>query len=107
MGDNCVRKLLGWAISVADGWTEFDKSSTIGSQTLEGTEMLKLAEQPYQLLPELPSWEYHALKESIRRHGVLLPVIKDDLARPSTVTTENVRVGNLGSPTTRSSPCMG
>ncbi len=40
--------------------------------------MLKLAEQPYQLLPELPSWEYHALKESIRRHGVLLPVIKDD-----------------------------
>ena len=59
-------------------WTPFDKSSTIGSQTLEGTEMLKLAEQPYQLLPELPSWEYHALKESIRRHGVLLPVIKDD-----------------------------
>ena len=43
--------------------------------------MLKLADQPYQLLPELPSWEYHALKESIRRHGVLLPVIKDELGK--------------------------
>jgi len=40
--------------------------------------MPKRADQPYQLLPELPSWEYQALKESIRRHGVLLPVIKDD-----------------------------
>ena len=40
--------------------------------------MPKRPNQPYQLLPELPIWEYQALKESIRRHGVLLPVIKDD-----------------------------
>jgi len=33
---------------------------------------------PYQLLPELPSWEFESLKESIRRHGVLLPVVKDE-----------------------------
>jgi site-specific DNA-methyltransferase (adenine-specific) len=37
--------------------------------------------QPYQLLPDLPTWEYQALKESIRRHGVLLPVIKDERGR--------------------------
>jgi len=40
--------------------------------------MVKRTSQPYQVLPELPSWEYQALKESIRRHGVLLPVIKDE-----------------------------
>ncbi len=37
------------------------------------------ASSPYQLLPELPAWEFDALKESIRRHGVLLPVVKDEL----------------------------
>jgi ParB-like chromosome segregation protein Spo0J len=40
--------------------------------------VLKRADQPYQVLPELPSWEYQALKESIRRYGVLLPVVKDE-----------------------------
>ena len=43
--------------------------------------MPKRVNQPYQLLPELPTWEYEALKESIRRYGVLLPVIKDDKGR--------------------------
>ena len=40
--------------------------------------MLKRADQPYQVLPDPPSWEYQALKESIRRYGVLLPVVKDE-----------------------------
>lgn len=35
-------------------------------------------ETPYQLLPELPTWEYEALKDSIRRLGVLMPVVKDE-----------------------------
>jgi ParB-like chromosome segregation protein Spo0J len=48
---------------------------------MEGIEMAKRADQPYQLLPELPAWEYAALKESIRRYGVLLPVIKDEKGR--------------------------
>ena len=43
--------------------------------------MPKRTSQPYQVLPELPTWEYQALKESIRRHGVLLPVIKDEKGR--------------------------
>jgi ParB-like chromosome segregation protein Spo0J len=38
-------------------------------------------DQPYQFLPELPAWEYAALKESIRRYGVLMPVIKDEKGR--------------------------
>ena len=32
-----------------------------------------------QLLPDLPSWQYSALKASIQRWGVLVPVVKDDL----------------------------
>ena len=39
------------------------------------------ADQPYQLLPELPNWEYLTLKESIQHFGVLLPVIKDEKGR--------------------------
>lgn len=46
-----------------------------------GKQVGKRADQPYQLLPELPAWEYQALKESIRRYGVLLPVIKDEKGR--------------------------
>lgn len=33
---------------------------------------------PFQLMPDLPSWEYEALKESIRQHGVIIPIIKDE-----------------------------
>ena len=33
---------------------------------------------PFQLMPELPSWEFDALKESIRLHGVLVPIVKDE-----------------------------
>jgi len=33
---------------------------------------------PFQLMPELPAWEYEALKESIRQHGVIVPVVKDE-----------------------------
>ena len=33
---------------------------------------------PFQLLPELPTWEFASLKESIRQHGVIVPVIKDE-----------------------------
>lgn len=33
---------------------------------------------PFQLMPELPTWEYEALKESIRQHGVIVPVVKDE-----------------------------
>ncbi|MFH5803188.1 DNA methyltransferase [Alienimonas sp. DA493] len=33
---------------------------------------------PFQLMPDLAAWEFDALKESIRRHGVLVPVIKDE-----------------------------
>jgi ParB-like chromosome segregation protein Spo0J len=29
-------------------------------------------------LPDLTPWEYEALKESIRRWGVILPVVKDE-----------------------------
>jgi site-specific DNA-methyltransferase (adenine-specific) len=32
----------------------------------------------FQLMPELPSWEYDALKGSIRQHGVIVPVVKDE-----------------------------
>ena len=32
----------------------------------------------YQLMPDLPSWEYDALKESIRQYGVIVPVVKDE-----------------------------
>ena len=35
---------------------------------------------PFQLLPDLPEWEYAALKESIRKHGVIVPIIKDESA---------------------------
>src|SRR5262245_28939040 len=34
--------------------------------------------QPYQLLPALTAEEYAALKEDIRRHGVLVPLEKDE-----------------------------
>ena len=33
---------------------------------------------PFQLMPDLLSWEYEALKESIRQHGVIVPVVKDE-----------------------------
>jgi len=33
---------------------------------------------PFQLMPELPAWEYEALKESIRQYGVLMPVVRDE-----------------------------
>lgn len=36
------------------------------------------AATPFQLMPELPTWEYEALKESIRHHGVIVPVVKDE-----------------------------
>ncbi len=29
-------------------------------------------------MPELPSWEFNALKESIRQHGVIVPIIRDE-----------------------------
>ncbi|EMI41641.1 DNA methyltransferase [Rhodopirellula sp. SWK7] len=35
-------------------------------------------ETPFQLMPELPSWEFDALKESIRQHGVIVPIIRDE-----------------------------
>jgi len=35
-------------------------------------------EKPFQLMPELPSWEFDALKESIRQHGVIVPIIRDE-----------------------------
>jgi len=34
---------------------------------------------PFQLMPDLPSWEYEALKESIHQYGVIIPIIKDEL----------------------------
>ena len=33
---------------------------------------------PFQLMPELPSWEFKALKESIRQHGVIVPIVRDE-----------------------------
>lgn len=33
---------------------------------------------PFQLMPDLPSWEFEALKESIRQHGVIVPIIRDE-----------------------------
>ena len=33
---------------------------------------------PFQLMPELPTWEYEALKESIRKLGVIVPIIRDE-----------------------------
>lgn len=33
---------------------------------------------PFQLMPDLLSWEFEALKESIRQHGVIVPIIKDE-----------------------------
>lgn len=36
------------------------------------------AATPFQLMCDLPSWEYEALKESIRQHGVIVPVVKDE-----------------------------
>ncbi|MEZ5943914.1 MAG: DNA methyltransferase [Planctomycetaceae bacterium] len=33
---------------------------------------------PFQLMPELPTWEFEALKESIRQHGVIVPVVRDE-----------------------------
>lgn len=33
---------------------------------------------PFQLMPELPTWEFEALKESIRQHGVIVPIIRDE-----------------------------
>ena len=33
---------------------------------------------PFQLMPELPTWEFDSLKESILRHGILVPVFKDE-----------------------------
>lgn len=38
----------------------------------------KSSATPFQLMPELPTWEYEALKESIRQHGVIVPVVKDE-----------------------------
>ncbi|CAD74490.1 ParB N-terminal domain-containing protein [Rhodopirellula baltica] len=35
-------------------------------------------ETPFQLMPELPSWEFNTLKESIRQHGVIVPIIRDE-----------------------------
>jgi len=32
----------------------------------------------YQLMPDLPNWEYDALKESIRQYGVIIPVVRDE-----------------------------
>jgi ParB-like chromosome segregation protein Spo0J len=32
----------------------------------------------FQLMPELSNWEFEALKESIRQHGVIVPVVKDE-----------------------------
>jgi len=29
-------------------------------------------------MPELPTWEFEALKESIRQHGVIVPIIRDE-----------------------------
>ena len=36
------------------------------------------SDTPFQLMPDLPSWEYEALKESILQHGVIIPIIKDE-----------------------------
>lgn len=32
------------------------------------------SDTPFQLMPELPTWEFDALKESIRQHGVIIPI---------------------------------
>ena len=40
-----------------------------------------LGEQANSLLPDLAPWEYEALKSSIRRFGVILPVVKDESGR--------------------------
>lgn len=31
-----------------------------------------------QMMPELPAWEYVALRQSIRQHGVIVPIVKDE-----------------------------
>ncbi|MEQ8637974.1 DNA methyltransferase [Gimesia maris] len=36
------------------------------------------SDTPFQLMPDLPTWEFDALKESIRQHGVIIPIIKDE-----------------------------
>ena len=36
------------------------------------------ASPPFQFMPDLPTWEYKALKESIRLNGVIVPVVKDE-----------------------------
>ena len=33
---------------------------------------------PFQIMSELPSWEFDALKESIRQHGVIVPIVRDE-----------------------------
>lgn len=38
----------------------------------------QLSTNPFQLMPDLPAWEFEALKESIRQHGVLVPVVRDE-----------------------------
>ena len=35
-------------------------------------------ERDLPLLPDLAPWEYESLKASIRRYGVILPVVKDE-----------------------------
>lgn len=32
----------------------------------------------FQLMPDLPTWQFEALKESIRQHGVIVPIIRDE-----------------------------
>ncbi len=29
-------------------------------------------------MPDLPAWEFEALKESIRQHSVIVPIVKDE-----------------------------
>lgn len=33
---------------------------------------------PFQLMPDLPAWEFTALKESIKQHGVIIPIVRDE-----------------------------
>ncbi len=38
----------------------------------------KTSTVPFQLMPDLPTWEFESLKESIRKYGVIIPIVKDE-----------------------------
>src|SRR4051812_33984671 len=60
------------------------KSGLAATETTIMPETATLAPEPslknasFQIFPDLRPWEYAALKESIGRFGVLLPIVQDE-----------------------------